>query len=414
MFKRLPLTTAMLILTASVGLFVWAISDSYQHAELNNIFYVKLNERFNEEVSDQRIRFDRFVKAYYPAVRIYAHMADIRDYVEDVDWDSQAFSKIVDHKWPPKWLPKISMMRRFVIPRYAMLLDIDNQVREIYRYKNPMPPNSLLNISDDLLDNSYGQSYVAQIDSALYTMASSFVGEEDESPRLLILSPIDEEFLLASQGMANNKNIALLDNEGNRVIVSSDHENIPTGETLENLKENYLTTVAGHLGSGSADLLVQFASFVSTADVQQQTEAVLNADRQIRAITALAYILAFACVMYWVTSRIQRLTKKVVEFSNAMEIQQPTLKKQDELLELEDRFELLVNAIKAETAALEHQALHDPLTNMPNRKLLNDPVQLELVKSGYQKKPFLLMVSDLDRFKEINDTLGHHIGDKVL
>ncbi|NOX07967.1 MAG: bifunctional diguanylate cyclase/phosphodiesterase [Gammaproteobacteria bacterium] len=414
LLNRLSLTTSMLILTVTVGLVVWAISDSYQHEELNDIFYVKLKERFNDEVSDQRIRFDRQVKSYYPAVRTYAAMVNIRDYLESVDWSSQQNIEIIDHKWPPAWLPGLSMMRRFVIPRYALLLDSSNKVREIYRYKNPMLADELINMEDDILNSSFGQSYITEINNKLYVIASAFVGEEDESPRLLIISPLDEAFLLATQNVADKKHIALLDDKGERVLVSSSQVKIPAGVLLSSLKDDYLTTVAGHLGSGSSDLLMQFASFVSTEDVRQQTAEVLNADRQIRLITAIAYILAFASIMYWVTSRIQRLTKKVIEFSGDMDIQQPESIKKDELLELEDRFELLVNAIKAETAALEHQALHDPLTNMPNRKLLNDRVQLELLKSKYKNSSFLLMVSDLNRFKEVNDTLGHHIGDKVL
>ena len=284
MLNRLPLTVSMLILTATVGLVVWAISDTYQHAELNEIFHVKLTEQFSKEVIGQRIRFDRFVKAYNPAVRTYAQMVNLRDYVDDVNWESEAFQGIVDHTWSPEWLPKMSMMRRFVIPRYAMLLDENNQVRELYRYKNPMLPDSLLNPSDDILENSYGQSYLAEIEGSLYILSSAFIGDEDEGPRLLILSPVDEEFLLSSQGVASNKSIALLNDEGHKVIMSSDLENIPAGVTLEKLKENYLTTVAGHLGSGSSDLLVQFASFVSTADVNNQIDVVLNADRQLRAI----------------------------------------------------------------------------------------------------------------------------------
>lgn len=63
---------------------------------------------------------------------------------------------------------------------------------------------------------------------------------------------------------------------------------------------------------------------------------------------------------------------------------------------------------------LKHVALHDSLTGLPNRKLLQDRLEQLFLQSQRGKLNFSLFLIDLDRFKEINDTLGHHFGDEVL
>jgi diguanylate cyclase (GGDEF)-like protein len=73
-----------------------------------------------------------------------------------------------------------------------------------------------------------------------------------------------------------------------------------------------------------------------------------------------------------------------------------------------------VSQIKAHTDALEHMALHDPLTNLPNRTLFYDRMRQAILHGHREKITFALFMIDIDSFKEINDTLGHYIGDVVL
>lgn len=63
---------------------------------------------------------------------------------------------------------------------------------------------------------------------------------------------------------------------------------------------------------------------------------------------------------------------------------------------------------------LEHQATHDGLTSLPNRVLLDDRIEYAIKHAERSKNTFSLMVIDLDNFKEVNDTLGHHVGDILL
>ena len=67
-----------------------------------------------------------------------------------------------------------------------------------------------------------------------------------------------------------------------------------------------------------------------------------------------------------------------------------------------------------DVVTIQHLAHHDTLTGLPNRKLFTDRLLLTLARAKRSGRMAALMFIDLDRFKEINDTRGHAMGDKVL
>ncbi|MDP9194469.1 MAG: EAL domain-containing protein [Acidobacteriota bacterium] len=73
-----------------------------------------------------------------------------------------------------------------------------------------------------------------------------------------------------------------------------------------------------------------------------------------------------------------------------------------------------VTAARHQVTSLRHQAMHDALTGLPNRALLFDVLEKAIDAARIGGSQLALMLMDLDRFKEVNDTFGHHFGDALL
>jgi diguanylate cyclase (GGDEF)-like protein len=81
---------------------------------------------------------------------------------------------------------------------------------------------------------------------------------------------------------------------------------------------------------------------------------------------------------------------------------------------LQSRTRIHARRLEAANAELQHQATHDALTSLPNRLLCMDRLGREIAHAERDGHRFAVLILDLDRFKIINDTLGHGAGDQLL
>ncbi|HSR74637.1 MAG TPA: EAL domain-containing protein, partial [Sulfurovum sp.] len=114
-------------------------------------------------------------------------------------------------------------------------------------------------------------------------------------------------------------------------------------------------------------------------------------------------------------SEIQEKTKDLLNINTQLLKKTQELEKTKEQLtkDISERIEA-ENEVEKQKSILEYQAHHDPLTGLPNRTLFSNRLKQGIQIAKDENRKLAIFFIDLDKFKAINDSLGHDVGDKVL
>jgi diguanylate cyclase (GGDEF)-like protein len=153
---------------------------------------------------------------------------------------------------------------------------------------------------------------------------------------------------------------------------------------------------------------------IDAKQIDRLGEQFLFSIREQRALALIVFGGLVSVALVWLGMRVKRIHHSLEVYAQRLGFHMPVSRDGDSISRLENRVARISEEMIAEASALEYQARHDNLTNLPNRSLFMERLENELHASRENNDSFALFVMDLDHFKEVNDTLGHHVGDRLL
>ena len=149
------------------------------------------------------------------------------------------------------------------------------------------------------------------------------------------------------------------------------------------------------------------------------TRELITLVNQRSAYLAIGYAALTLCLVIFWSRRLTRPLQQLQQLSRQVasgKFREPLAvdSRLTEISALAHDLNVMRQELVRKTESMQHLALHDTLTGLPNRTLLEDRLCQAIASARRERRMVALVVIDLDHFKEINDTLGHVAGDRVL
>lgn len=349
------------------GLVVWAMLDQVQPQALRSIFAEELESRLDQQARETLIRFDNYVLSHTSTARLLANHRQLADYLEPIYWFDGADKRPRYYRSTPPWLPGSTLWRSLVRPSHILLLDKRGRTREVYQLGEQALPDELAAASDLLLGEQRVQASLTTLGDRPYLLISETAEDATgtEMGYLMLVVPIDEQFLAASQqGVSSNAVlVGLLEADEQRFLASSDQARLASGTRLAEAEDRFLVTAQSFAQYEGANLNLQFATLVPHSVVDQMQARVAGLERRQRLVAAFTFVSVFTLVFYLLSERLNKILQRVSRFSQrALGSKQPVIERGNQLFVLEDwirQFIQLVRDTREEMRQQHESEMHE-------------------------------------------------------
>ena len=201
----------------------------------------------------------------------------------------------------------------------------------------------------------------------------------------------------------------------NRAVVDLGNATQPSDQSVDDLLDPFHNDI-----DEASSFLADLHSYQGT-QVANEIRS-LRAREQTQLLTAGAVLVAgllLAGVLAWrlrrsITGPLHELEAAAATFGADDFAHRVVVSGDDELARLGRAFNSMAAKLQKSRGELEHHALHDGLTGLPNRVLFMERLEHALARAHRRQSPVSVLYVDLDDFKMVNDTLGHEAGDRLL
>lgn len=308
------------------------------------------------------------------------------------------------------------------------------------RYRTTLNVNHIAVASDASATKQHDQDFI-RTRRGIYHQVMVPIGQGDASAWLRLAKRLDSSTASELRGITNT-HITFLDGASQGIQLTGTSHN-PLALNGNELEQKSVEQLAAELTSDFAPLLAERTAFADGPVLNKATETIAirlgDAKLQMFAVlqptsdhasTAMASLrskltlLVIAGLLLSVQGGImlaRTITRPVQQLANfAKDIQLGNytktveIEREDEIGDLAYTLNVMTQAIALREDEMMHMAYSDTLTNLPNRAMYNERLARAVDDRERQPTPFTIMMIDLDRFKFINDVLGHECGDFAL